>query len=162
MALPLARFFILGGLLGFTGFTGLAQAEPITAPQMTRMTIYKDPYCGCCDGWADHMKAAGFDVTVKVEEAMDTVKAKYGVGADLASCHTAVVDGYVIEGHVPAGAVKRLLAERPQATGLTAPGMPMGSPGMEMPGSKADTYDVLLFKGQMTQPFARYQGTQAL
>ena len=160
MALRLARYFVVGGLLSLTGFTSLAHADPITAaPQMT---IYKDPYCGCCDGWAKHMKAAGFDVTVKVEEAMDTVKAKYGVTANLASCHTAVVDGYVIEGHVPAGAVKRLLAERPQATGLTAPGMPMGSPGMEMPGSKADTYDVLLFKGQTTKPFARYEGTQAL
>lgn len=160
MALRLARYFVVGGLLSLTGFTSLAHADPITAaPQMT---IYKDPYCGCCDGWAEHMKAAGFDVTVKVEEAMDTVKAKYGVTANLASCHTAVVDGYVIEGHVPAGAVKRLLAERPQATGLTAPGMPMGSPGMEMPGSKADTYDVLLFKGQTTKPFARYEGTQAL
>lgn len=160
MALRLAHYFVVGGLLSFTGFVSLAHAEPVTAaPQMT---MYKDPYCGCCEGWAEHMKAAGFNVTVKVEEAMDTVKAKYGVGANLASCHTAVVDGYVIEGHVPAGAVKRLLAERPQATGLTAPGMPMGSPGMEMPGSKADTYDVLLFKGQMTKPFARYEGTQAL
>lgn len=160
MALRLAHYFVVGGLLSFIGFVSLAHAEPVTAaPQMT---MYKDPYCGCCEGWAEHMKAAGFNVTVKVEETMDTVKAKYGVGANLASCHTAVVDGYVIEGHVPASAVKRLLAERPQATGLTAPGMPMGSPGMEMPGSKADTYDVLLFKGQMTKPFARYEGTQAL
>ena len=128
MTLRLAQYFVVGGLLSFTGFTSFAHAEPvITAPQMT---MYKDPYCGCCEGWAEHMKAAGFNVTVKVEEAMDTVKAKYGVGANLASCHTAVVDGYVIEGHVPAGAVKRLLAERPQATGLTAPGMPMGSPGI--------------------------------
>ena len=160
MALRLARYFVVGGLLSFTGFVSFAHAEPVTAaPQMT---MYKDPYCGCCEGWAEHMKAAGFNVTVKVEEAMDTVKAKYGVGASLASCHTAVVGGYVIEGHVPAGAVKRLLAERPQATGLTAPGMPIGSPGMEMPGSKADTYDVLLFEGQMTKPFARYPGTQVL
>ena len=160
MALRLARYFVVGGMLSFTGFVSFAHAEPVTAaPQMT---MYKDPYCGCCEGWAEHMKAAGFNVTVKVEEAMDTVKAKYGVGASLASCHTAVVGGYVIEGHVPAGAVKRLLAERPQATGLTAPGMPIGSPGMEMPGSKADTYDVLLFEGQMTKPFARYQGTQVL
>lgn len=160
MALRLARYFVVGGMLSFTGFVSFAHAEPVTAaPQMT---MYKDPYCGCCEGWAEHMKAAGFNVTVKVEEAMDTVKAKYGVGASLASCHTAVVDGYVIEGHVPAGAVKRLLAERPQATGLTAPGMPIGSPGMEMPGSKADTYDVLLFEGQITKPFARYRGTQTL
>ena len=160
MAHRLAHYFAVCGLLSLTGFTSFAHAEPVSAPP--QMTIYKDPYCGCCDGWAEHMKAAGFNVTVKVEEAMDAVKAKHGVGANLASCHTAVVEGYVIEGHVPAGAVKRLLAERPQATGLTAPGMPMGSPGMEMPGSKADTYEVLLFKGQMTKPFARYEGTQAL
>lgn len=160
MTLRLAQYFVVGGLLSFTGFTNFAHAEPVSAaPQMT---MYKDPYCGCCDGWAEHMKAAGFNVTVKVEEAMDSVKAKHGVAANLASCHTAVVDGYVIEGHVPAGAVKRLLAERPHAMGLTAPGMPMGSPGMDMPGSKAETYAVLLFKGQMTKPFARYEGTQPL
>src|SRR5690606_24944405 len=122
----------------------------------------KELYCSCCHGWDEHVKAVGVKVTLKVEEAMDRGKAKHDVGANLASCHTAVVDGYVIEGHVPAGAVKRLLAERPQATGLTAPGMPMGSPGMDMSGSKAQTYDVLLFKGQMTKPFARYEGTQPL
>nr|WP_312968733.1 DUF411 domain-containing protein [Brucella intermedia] len=159
MTLRFAQYFVVGGLLSFTGLTNFAHAEPSAAPQMT---MYKDPYCGCCDGWAEHMKAAGFNVTVKVEEAMESVKAKHGIAANLASCHTAVVDGYVIEGHVPAGAVKRLLAERPWATGLTTPGMPMGSPGMDMPGSKAETYDVLLFKGPMTKPFARYEGTQPL
>ncbi|MBB5701429.1 hypothetical protein FHS76_001280 [Ochrobactrum daejeonense] len=156
----LARYVVIGGLLSFTGFTGFAHAEPVTAaPQMT---IYKDPTCGCCEGWADHMKAAGFNVTVRNEDAMDRIKEEHGVNPDLASCHTAVVDGYVIEGHVPAGAVKRLLVERPQATGLTAPGMPMGSPGMEMPGSAPDTYDVLLFNEKTAKPYARYRGTEKL
>ncbi len=163
MTLPLVHSIIVGGVLSLTGFASLAHAEPVNAPvNAPQMTMYKDPYCGCCEGWANHMKAAGFDVTVKVEEGMDEIKAKHGVPETFASCHTAIVDGYVIEGHVPAGAVKKLLAEHPAAKVLTAPGMPMGSPGMEIPGKAADTYDVLLFDGKTARPFARYEGTNAL
>ncbi|MBC2884884.1 DUF411 domain-containing protein [Ochrobactrum sp. CM-21-5] len=160
---PAYKTFI-GGLIGLTALTASAYAQPVTADgaSLPHMTMYKDPYCGCCEAWADHMKAAGFQVTVKVEEAMGAVKAKYGVAPNLSSCHTAIVDDYVIEGHVPAASVKQLLKERPKAIGLTTPGMPMGSPGMEMPGSAPDTYDVLLFDGETAKPFARYQGTKAL
>lgn len=161
MSFHLARSFILGGLLGLTGFATFAHAEP-TSSQTYSVLMHKDPFCGCCEGWAAHMKAAGFDVTVMAEENMDTIKAQNGVSPDLASCHTAIIDGYVIEGHVPAQAVKQLLAERPQAIGLSVPGMPMGAPGMEAPGSTADTYDVLLFDGNQSRPFARYEGNRAL
>lgn len=109
------------------------------------------------------MKVAGFPVRVLVFDDMASLKQRLGVSADLASCHTAVVDGYVIEGHVPAIAVKRLLAERPTGIGLTVPDMPIGSPGMEFPGAEPETYDVLLFgrpSGHI--PFMRFRGTQEI
>jgi len=104
---------------------------------------YKDPYCGCCSAWIDHMKANGFTVKFENRSDMNAIKQANGVTRELASCHTAIVDGYVIEGHVPASDVKRLLAEKPAVTGLAVPGMPMGSPGMEGPVKHA--YDVLTF-----------------
>ncbi|MGU3398519.1 DUF411 domain-containing protein [Brucellaceae bacterium D45D] len=161
MPFHLTRSFILGGLLSVTGFVTFAHAEPVNT-QAHSVVMYKDPFCGCCEGWAAHMKAAGFDVIVKAEDDMDTIKAQHGVAPELASCHTAFVDGYVIEGHVPAQAVKQLLAERPKAKGLTVPGMPVGAPGMEAPGSAPDTYDVLLFEGSQSKPFARFEGNKAL
>ncbi|WP_343314391.1 DUF411 domain-containing protein [Brucella sp. BE17] len=161
MSFYLVRSFILGSLLSFTGLVTFAQSEPVSA-QAHSVIMYKDPFCGCCEGWAAHMKAAGFDVTIKAEDDMDAIKAHHGVSPKLASCHTAIVDGYVIEGHVPAQAVKQLLAGRPQAKGLTVPGMPIGAPGMEAPGSTPDTYDVLLFKGDQSKPFARFEGKKAL
>jgi hypothetical protein len=112
----------------------------IAAP---KVVVYKDPDCGCCGAWVDHMKANGFSVTVHDVRDMTPHKRKLGVPERLGSCHTAVVDGYTIEGHVPAADVKRLLKERPKAKGLAVPGMPQGSPGMET--GKLDPYDVLLF-----------------
>jgi hypothetical protein len=93
---------------------------------------------------------------------LNRVKAHLGVPPDLASCHTAQVQGYVIEGHVPADAVKRLLAERPEAAGLAVPGMPMGSPGMEMAGMEPDAYEVVMFGPRGRSTFARYRGTRAV
>lgn len=107
------------------------------------VTVYKSPWCGCCGAWADHMRDNGFDVTVREVENLDPIRAEHGITGELMSCHTAVVDGYVVEGHVPAEDVRRLLAERPDARGLTAPGMPAGSPGME--GAGTEPYAVLLF-----------------
>jgi hypothetical protein len=109
----------------------------------------------------DHLREAGFTVTV-TEGAVNPVKARLGVPRDLASCHTAVVDGYVVEGHVPADAVKRLLAEHPKGTGLAVPGMPAGSPGMEVEGMVPDTYEVVLFGPDGRTTFARYRGGQAI
>ncbi|CAD7026460.1 metal-binding protein [Pseudorhizobium endolithicum] len=121
------------------------------------VSVFKDAGCGCCGGWIAHMTANGFTVAsadISPEE-MDVVKAKAGITGDTASCHTALVDGYVVEGHVPASDVQRLLAERPDAVGLAAPGMPAGSPGME--GAGAEPYDVLLIhKDGSTEIFASH------
>ncbi|MBW3534086.1 MAG: DUF411 domain-containing protein [Gemmatimonadetes bacterium] len=107
--------------------------------------VWKSPTCGCCGGWVDHMREAGFEVEVVDTQDLRPIKAEHGVTDDLASCHTAVVDGYVVEGHVPAADIRRLLAERPDIAGIAAPGMPTGSPGMEVPGRPADAYDVVAF-----------------
>ena len=113
-----------------------------SAAALPRITIWKAANCGCCVHWVEHLHGAGFTTEVIEVADMDPVKARFGIAADLASCHTGLVEGYFVEGHVPAGAIKRLLAERPQARGLTVPGMPAGSPGMET-GTKMP-YEVLL------------------
>ena len=107
--------------------------------------IYKSPTCGCCGKWEEHIRAAGYEVVQKPTEDMTAVKTAQRVPAAVASCHTAVVGGYVIEGHVPAHAITRLLSERPAARGLVVPGMPAGSPGMANPGHEGG-YDVLLLR----------------
>ncbi|MFW6027238.1 MAG: DUF411 domain-containing protein [bacterium] len=129
------------GVLAVTG--GVAFGFE-TSARAAEMTVYKDPNCGCCDRWVDHVKAAGFAVTVHDTADLGRIKAKFEVPEDLYSCHTATVDGYLIEGHVPASDIKRLLSERPEAQGIAVPGMPIGSPGMEQ-GSRRETYDVILF-----------------
>ena len=120
---------------------GLAAASSLPASAveaLPTMTVTKDPGCGYCGAWVDH------------------------VPQELASCHTAEIDGYVIEGHVPADAIKRLLVERPRAKGLAVPGMPVGSPGMEVEGVADDTYEVILFGPSGQGTFARYQGSRPL
>lgn len=104
--------------------------------------IYKDPNCGCCANWAVHLREHGFSVTEIKVDNIASYKQKYGVPANLGSCHTAVIDGYVVEGHVPAADIIRMLGERPDIAGLTVPGMPVGSPGMEV-GERKDPFDVL-------------------
>jgi hypothetical protein len=126
------------------------------------MIVTKDPNCGCCEAWVDHSRAAGFAVEVIDSAEMSRHKHELGVPPALASCHTAEVDGYVIEGHVPAGAIKRLLVARPRAAGLAVPGMPVGSPGMEVPGVEPDTYAVILFGADGQRAFARYRGDREL
>ena len=108
-----------------------------------QMIVFKDPTCGCCGQWVEHLKNNGFDV--KVQEVSNTAeyRRKYGVPDALGSCHTAVVNGYAIEGHVPAAEIQRLLKERPKAKGLAVPGMPAGSPGMES--ARPEPYSVMLF-----------------
>ncbi len=108
------------------------------------VTMYKDPNCGCCGKWAEHMRANGFDVKEVPTAKMLEVKRDAGVPQALGSCHTAKVGGYIVEGHVPAADVRRLLSEKPKVVGIAAPGMPQGSPGMEGP-YPADRYDVLSF-----------------
>ncbi|MGE4278635.1 MAG: DUF411 domain-containing protein [Magnetospirillum sp.] len=117
------------------------------------LTMFKDPNCGCCQGWADYMKDAGWQTKVIATEEIDKVKRQFGVPARMESCHTAIIDGYVVEGHVPVAAIEKLLKERPKATGLSAPGMPQGSPGMS--GDK-EPFVVYLFGPDGAQPFMRF------
>lgn len=105
--------------------------------------VWKDPGCGCCTKWVDHLKAAGFGVRTHEVSDMNAARAKNGVPQALGACHTARVGRYAIEGHVPAADIRRLLRERPEAAGLAVPGMPAGSPGMEA--DRTQPYDVLLF-----------------
>ena len=107
-------------------------------------TVYHSPDCNCCGGWIDHLKAQGFQITDFSTPDIETVKQKYNVPDNLSSCHTAIVNGYVIEGHVPANDIKRLLQEKPNVTGLSVPQMPVGTPGMEM-GDRKDPFSVLSF-----------------
>jgi hypothetical protein len=123
------------------------------------ITVHKDPNCGCCTGWVEHLRAAGFSVDARDTADVARVKQQHGVPPELASCHTAIVGGYVIEGHVPAPAIRRLLAERPDASGLAVPGMPVGSPGME--GGTPQAYAVVLFGPAAKQtPYMRFLGAQ--
>ena len=121
------------------------------------VTVYKSATCGCCSAWIDHMKDNGFPVEAHNSENLKEYKVKAKLGAGLGSCHTAFVGDYAIEGHVPANDVKRLLTEKPDISGLTAPGMPMNSPGMAVKGSKPSGYDVISFKdGNTVGVFSQY------
>jgi hypothetical protein len=127
---------------------GLVAAQRTAGPTVE---VFKSPTCGCCALWVKHLEANGFTTKVTDVEDMTQVKAKYGVPGRLQSCHTGVVNGYVLEGHVPAADVQRLLKERPAVVGVAVPGMPIGSPGMEV-GSTVQAYNVLTFdkQGQST------------
>ena len=127
----------------------------IAADPAPVVTVYKSPSCGCCGKWVDHLRASGFRVAVHDVQNVEPFKERYGVPSRLASCHTATVDGYVIEGHVPAADIRRLLAEKPKVKGLAVPGMPVGSPGMEQ-GNVKEPYDVVSFdQAGRTAVFAR-------
>ena len=135
------------GVLGLAAVAAVALGAwliPPGTPTAADITVYKSPWCGCCGNWVSHLRGQGFSVAVEEREDMDPIKARYGVPERLQSCHTAIVDGYVIEGHVPAADIRRLLAERPEARGLSVPGMVVGSPGMEQ-GGQSDPYQVILF-----------------
>jgi hypothetical protein len=141
-------------------FVGAALIVPQSSAfaQTSHILVHKDPNCGCCTGWVRHLKDAGFAVTVEETRDLQPVRKRLGVPADLAACHTAEVDGYVLEGHVPAAAVRRLLEKRPTAIGLAVPGMPAGSPGME--GGTPQRYDVVRFGANGRQPFMHFVGTE--
>lgn len=147
---------ILAAAVAAAGLASVGAPALAAAP---RVHVMKSPYCGCCGGWVDHMRAEGFEVEVVdvSPEALEGAKAAAGIGPETASCHTAHVEGYVVEGHVPAADVRRLLDEKPDAIGLAAPGMPLGSPGMDGPGMGAEPYEVLLLKrGGGQEVFARH------
>lgn len=117
--------------------------------------VFKSESCGCCAAWVEHLKANGFTTRVKNVENPSDYRARAGIPEEFGSCHTGMVQGYAIEGHVPAGDIKRLLAQKPKAKGLAVPGMPLGSPGME--GPRKDPYDVLLVQPDgKTRVFKHY------
>lgn len=150
MSLPL-RHTLAAGALALLLLPALALAAPPHA------TVYKSPYCGCCTDWEDHLREHGFQVKSVERHDMNPVKQRFGVTRELASCHTAKIDGYVVEGHVPAADILRLLEERPEGVhGLAVPGMPAGSPGMEV--GYQDPYQVLTFDAQgRVEVYARYE-----
>jgi len=107
------------------------------------VTVYKSPSCGCCSKWVDYLRASGFEVKTVDLDDLTEIKAASGVPRQLQTCHTAVVGGYVVEGHVPADVLRKLLEEKPNVAGIAVPGMPVGSPGMEVPGTPAQPYEVI-------------------
>ncbi|MCP3662348.1 MAG: DUF411 domain-containing protein [Gammaproteobacteria bacterium] len=133
VGLMIGVILVTGGMLFSQQFAGAAD-----------VVVYKSPTCGCCKGWISHLKENGFSVEVHDRSNLNSIKAELGVPRHLQSCHTAKVEGYVVEGHVPADVIVRLLKEKPRIKGLAVPGMPMGSPGME--GPRNDAYDVLTFQ----------------
>ncbi len=151
------RTFALGvSFLALALTTGAARPSAEAAPAKEPIvTVYKDPNCGCCKSWIEHLVKHGYRVEARDTSEMTEIKRTLGVPDDLASCHTGVVNGYVIEGHVPAADIARLLKKKPKVVGLAVPGMPMGSPGME--GPRTDRYKVLSFdKAGKTKTFASY------
>ena len=171
--LPVAAFVslcaVLSGGCAQTSSSALAQGTteaprpqqqkaPDASPELPLVTVYKNRSCGCCGKWVEHMKRSGFPVEVHDLDNLDAVKTEAGIPAGLGSCHTAKVGGYFIEGHVPAEDVKRLLAQKPAAKGLTVPGMPAGSPGMEVPDGRVQPYDVQLVAADgSTSVFAHHE-----
>ena len=141
------RAYVL--LAATLGLIACAQANAAT------IAVVKDPNCGCCTQWIEYLRRSGFVVTVTDTPEQPQISAQMGVPEDLRGCHTGTIDGYVIEGHVPAEDIRRLLAERPNAKGIAVPGMPMGSPGMEQGGMK-DAYMTVLFGDNGQTLFARH------
>jgi hypothetical protein len=144
----------------FAAVGSLAPAGALLGADEPVVTVHRDPSCGCCSGWVQHLQNAGFVTKVLETRDLDAVKTRLGVPDDLAACHTAEVMGYVIEGHVPAEALRRFLAEKPNAAGLAVPGMPIGSPGME--GGTPEKYDVVLFGANGRRTYMSFVGEQSV
>ncbi|ODR99497.1 metal-binding protein [Methyloceanibacter methanicus] len=147
--------------LATLSLAALALGGPAFAAPDARLAIeiWKSPTCGCCQKWADYLTSNGFSVSARntTQGMLNRIKRQAGIEPKLASCHTGLIEGYTIEGHVPADDIKRLLAERPDAVGLSVPDMPLGSPGMEQPDGKSEPYDVLLVKKDgSTEIFAKH------
>ncbi len=131
-------------------------ASAASAASATTITVFKDPNCGCCKEWVTHLRKHAFTVVAKDTSDVASIKATARVPRQLNSCHTAFVNGYVVEGHVPAADIQRMLTEKPKIAGIAVPGMPAGSPGMEVPG-RADRYEVIAFgRDGSTSVFARH------
>lgn len=149
------RRAVLGGLaLALSSLT-----TRVWSQSASTLKVFKDPNCRCCSAWVEHLHSHGFETTVTETSEMKAVKARYGVPAALSSCHTAELSGYVIEGHVPAHAIQRLLAEKREAIGLAVPGMPAGSPGMS---GEPEPYDVVIFTKDGQRSFGRYKADRPI
>lgn len=149
-----AAAFGLGIVLAVLGIGAYWQWG--TSPELPPVTVYKSPTCGCCGDWVTHLRDNGFPVTVKARANLRPLKQQVGIPKDLAACHTAIVGNYVVEGHVPAAEIKRLLREQPDLHGISVPGMPIGSPGMER-GDRVEPYKVVGFTNAGdTSVFAEY------
>lgn len=138
---PARLFLPLAAVVATMALGAAAAADLPAAGAPPVVTVYKSPYCGCCSKWVDYLKGNGYTVTTVDLEDLSEIKASSGVPRSVQTCHTAVVAGYVLEGHVPVDAINKLLAEKPKVAGIGVPGMPVGSPGME--GTPAQHYDVL-------------------
>jgi hypothetical protein len=153
------RLLLLFTLLFLTA--PLLAASPWDLPRQghegsREITVYRSESCGCCKGWIDHLRAHGFEVTDVLRDDVGPTKQQLGLPSELASCHTAVIDGYVVEGHVPADDIKRLVAEKPDLAGIAVPGMPVGPPGMEM-GARKDPFAVIGFDREgRVEPYRQY------
>jgi len=145
------RLFLRAALATGTGWLLTRPVSALRPDSAGKLVIYKTPTCGCCGKWVTHVQQAGFVTEVHDLDNVGPIKAKYGVPAELSSCHTCLIDNYVIEGHVPADVITKLLKEKPAVVGIAAPGMPVGSPGMEVGGRK-DPYEIVTFdrKGKTT------------
>lgn len=133
-------------------------AESADGDKSIDIVVYRSPSCGCCGKWLEHLKENNFNVEDVITNDVQAIKDKYGVTREMASCHTAIVDGYVVEGHVPASDIKTLLKTKPKVVGIAVPGMPSGTPGMEM-GGKKEPYNVMSFdREKHYQIFNSYKG----
>ena len=149
-------FFVLGLIF----FNSAIKAETIETGKPVDIVVYRSPTCECCGKWIEHLQKNNFNVKEIVTDDVQTIKDKYGVPKAMASCHTAIVEDYVIEGHVPVNDIIKLLKTKPKIIGIAVPGMPSGTPGMEM-GDRKDAYNVMSFdKENHYEIFHSYEGTQ--
>ena len=150
-----ARSFL--SFVCFVNFVSFAPPGAAAQQPSPVVQVYKTPTCGCCGKWVKHLQANGFTVRATDLDSTGPVQTRHGVPTEVRSCHTAIVNGYVVEGHVPAAEVKRLVKERPKIAGIAVAGMPVGSPGMEMPGTEPHPYYVVSFdRNGRIEVFAKY------
>ena len=151
----MSRSTVIAFVVSALALFGVAAAQQKTAGPLVE--VFKSPTCGCCAQWVEHMRKSGFNVRTTDVNDLTVIKKSRGVPADVQSCHTAVINGYVVEGHVPPADVHRMLKEKPAIAGIAVGGMPIGSPGMETPYVKAEPYNVMSFdKSGATRVFAKH------
>jgi hypothetical protein len=149
---PLSRGAVCGAI-----FSLAALLLALRATASSTVVVHKDPNWGCCGAWAKHLEAAGLSVKIEETTRQNVVRSRLGVPTDLAACHTAEVGGYLVEGHVPAAAIKRLIEEGPDASGIAVPGMPPGSPGMS---GKSQQYSVIMFGQNGRRKYMQFVGVE--